>query len=81
MFLAGCDETGNGPGSISGPAFSFSGDLSGSYLTAGTPVVGGDGQPEFGSWAIAGGAGSLGGLVLAAFCPSEDEVHASVGFF
>ncbi len=69
---AGCDETGNGPAGIRGLAFSFSGDLSGSYLAAGTPVVGGDGQPEFGSWAIAAEADSLGGLVLAAFRPSED---------
>jgi hypothetical protein len=72
VLLAGCDETGNGPESISGLSFSFSGDLSGSYLAAGTPVVGGDGQPEFGSWAIAAEADSLGGLVLAAFRPSED---------
>jgi hypothetical protein len=71
-LLAGCDETGNGPEGISGLAFSFSGDLSGSYLAAGTPVVGGDGQPEFGSWAIAAEADSLGGLVLAAFRPSEE---------
>ncbi|NIN73375.1 MAG: hypothetical protein GTO46_15910 [Gemmatimonadetes bacterium] len=71
-LLAGCDETGNGPEGISGLAFSFSGDLSGSYLAAGTPVVGGDGQPEFGSWAIAAEADSLGGLVLAAFRPSDD---------
>ncbi|UCC81765.1 MAG: hypothetical protein JSW46_12225 [Gemmatimonadota bacterium] len=72
--LAGCDETGDGPEGINGLAFSFSGDLSGSYLAAGTPVVGGDGQPEFGSWAIAAEADSLGGLVLAAFRPSEDPI-------
>jgi len=71
-LLAGCDETGNGPESISGLTFSFSGDLSGSFLATGTPVPGGDGQPEFGSWAIAAEADSLGGLVLAAFRPSED---------
>ncbi len=69
------------PKGISGLAFSFGGDLSGTYRAAGTPVVGGDGQPEFGSWAIAAEADSLGGLVLAAFCPSEDAVLASVGFF
>lgn len=71
-LLAGCDETGNGPEGLEGLAFSFDGDLSGSYLAAGTPVVGGDGQPEFGSWAIAAEADSLGGLVLAAFRPSQD---------
>ncbi|MGD2215990.1 MAG: hypothetical protein PVJ64_04515 [Gemmatimonadales bacterium] len=71
-LTAGCDETGNAPEGITGLAFSFSGDLSGSYLAAGTPVVGGDGQPEFGSWAIAAEADSLGGLVLAVFRPSED---------
>lgn len=60
-------------------ALSFSGDLSGSHLAASTPVLGGDGQPEFGSWAIAADADSLGVLVPAAFRPSEDpkqEVHA-----
>jgi hypothetical protein len=72
--LAGCDETGNGPEGIIGLAFSFSGDLSGSYAAVGTPVSGGDGQPEFGSWAIAAEADSLGGLVLAAFRPSEDPL-------
>jgi hypothetical protein len=60
-------ETGNGPQGISGLTFGFSGDLSGSYAAAGTLVVGGDGQPEFGGWAIAAEADSLGGLVLAAF--------------
>jgi hypothetical protein len=54
-------ETGNGPEGIIGLGFGLSGDLSGSYAAAGTPVLGGDGQPEFGSWAIAAEADSHGG--------------------
>ncbi|UCC72785.1 MAG: hypothetical protein JSV86_20925 [Gemmatimonadota bacterium] len=69
---AGCDQGGTEAGAVNGLTFTFSGALSGSYTAAGTPVLAQGGELQFGSWAIAAEADSLGGLVLAAFRPAEE---------
>ena len=68
--LTACDDDGTaGPPAepLPGLEFSYAGDISGDYQSDGRlPTIGGNGRPEFGSWALAR-PDSLGGLVITGF--------------